>query len=105
MCQSEKLLLLCFNATKIDQYPLIQFFVGFPHVHIASKRKKAKCINLISPKLAKTWDCPHPGNQDLQIDAHKSLATQLHVVSALHTMYSLYFIFMNINGQAVITSI
>lgn len=61
-------------------------------------------MNLILTKLAKTWDYPQLGKQDLQTDAHNSLASQLHVLSALHTIYSLYFIFVNINGQSVITS-
>lgn len=80
-------------------------FVGFLHVHIASKEKKAKCMNLILTKLAKTWDNPQLGNYDLQIGGHNSLASQVHILSALHTIYSLYFIFININGQSVITSI
>lgn len=62
-------------------------------------------MNLILTKLAKTWDYPQLGNYDLQIDGQNSLASQLHVISALHTIYSLYFIFINVNGQSVITSI
>lgn len=50
-------------------------------------------MNLILTKLAKTWDYPQLGNYDLQIDGQNSLASQLHVISALHTIYSLYFIF------------
>lgn len=65
-------------------------------------------MNLILTKLAKTWDYSQLGNQDLQTDAKNSLGSHLHVISALHilhTIYSPYFIFININGQAVITSI
>lgn len=67
-------------------------------------------MNLILTKLAKTWDFPQLGNYDLKTGAHKKvtrcfLPSQLHVTSALHTIYSLCFIFINSNGQPVITNI
>jgi len=66
-------------------------------------------MDLILTKLTKSCNFPQLGNYDLKIDAHNVtrcfLTSQLHVSSSLHTIYSLYFIVINFNGQLLITNV